>query len=343
MRTKRFRKHHARINWLVAFFCIAAFHVQAQETQIRGFAEVLAGYSGSNQRMSFGLGEQDLFITSELTDRFSFLGESVFKYSASSPTLFDISIERIVVKYNFKGNHNILIGKHHTPINYWNDTYHHGRVFFPTIYRPDMFGDHFIPLHTTGISVQGHDLGKWKFGYDLMVGNGIGSGETADNDEAKSLTAAVHIKPIEHLRIGVSFYNDKIAAGSKDAHASLTVPVDVAQQLYSGSLSYFGKTLELLVEGTAAMDHTDSTGSKQSFSGYGYAGVRLKKIIPYVRVDYSQVPEGELFFHHDTKTSFVGGLRYEINYLTVIKLEYGHTENDAGKSDGVTAQIAIGF
>ncbi|MEO8087828.1 MAG: hypothetical protein ABI763_13470, partial [Bacteroidota bacterium] len=280
---------------------------------------------------------------SELTDRFSFLGESVFKYSASSPTLFDISIERIVVKYNIKGNHNILVGKHHTPINFWNDTYHHGRVFFPTIYRPDLFADHFIPLHTTGISIQGHDLGKLKLGYDLMIGNGIGSGETTDNDKAKSVTAAIHIKPADHLRIGVSFYSDKISKGAKDAHASLNVMEDIAQQLFTGSVSYFGKRIEILTEATAAINKTDSTGTQQSIAGYAYAGVRLGKFIPYVRVDYTHVPDEELFFHPDTKTSFVGGIRYEINYLTVIKLEYGHTENDAGRSDGVTAQIAIGF
>src|SRR6478752_5404069 len=86
---------------------------KAQETQIRGFAEVLTGYIDTTDKVSFGLGEQDLFITSELTDRISFLGETVFKFSPSSPTLFDISIERIVVKYNIAGNNNILVGKHH--------------------------------------------------------------------------------------------------------------------------------------------------------------------------------------------------------------------------------------
>lgn len=342
MKKKVYKKFYSRTAGIIMLSLVCAA-CKGQETQIRGFAEVLAGYSSTAKKVSFGLGEQDLFITSELTDRFSFLGESVFKYSASSPTLFDISIERIVVKYNIKGNHNILVGKHHTPINYWNDTYHHGRVFFPTIYRPDLFGEHFIPLHTTGISVQGHDLGSWKLGYDLMVGNGIGSGETADNDEAKSVTAAIHIKPVEHLRIGASFYSDKISKGAKDASGSMFVVTDVAQQLITGSVSYFGKWIEFLGEATAAIDKTDSTGTKQSIAGYAYAGVRFKKIIPYVRADYMHVPEGELFFHHDTRTSFVGGIRYEINYLTVIKLEYGHTETLLGKSDGVTAQIAIGF
>src|SRR5919205_2364187 len=82
-----------------------------QSTQIRGFVDVNTVLQ--NKKVSFNLGEQDLFITSELNDRFSFLGESVFKFSLSSPTNFNVSIERIVLKYNVYGNHNLLIGKHH--------------------------------------------------------------------------------------------------------------------------------------------------------------------------------------------------------------------------------------
>src|SRR5205085_10657086 len=176
----------------------------AQNTQIRGFVDALTSYDKG--KASFGFDEQDLFITSELTDRLSFLGESVFKYTPSSPTEFSVSIERVVIKYNIAGNHNLLIGKHHTPINYWNDNYHHGRVFFPTIERPLLFAANIIPLHTTGISLQAHDLSNIKFGYDLMVGNGLGSNDIADNDKYKSVTAAVHIKPADGLRLGISYY-----------------------------------------------------------------------------------------------------------------------------------------
>src|SRR4030095_76500 len=140
-----------------------------QRTQIRGFIDALT--SLQDKKVSFAFGEQDLFITSELSDRFSFVGESVFKFTDSTPTNFSVSIERVVIKYNYFGNHNILIGKHHTPINYWNDTYHHGRVFFPTIQRPLLFDANIIPLHTTGIDFQGSNLGNVKFGYDLMIGN----------------------------------------------------------------------------------------------------------------------------------------------------------------------------
>ena len=313
----------------------------SQNTQIRGFIDVLPGIEKG--KLSFGLGEQDLFITSELNDRFSFLGESVFKFTSSTPTKFSVSIERIVIKYNIAGNHNLLIGKHHTPINFWNDTYHHGRVLFPTIFRPLLFDANIIPLHTTGISFQGHNLGNLKFGYDLMIGNGIGSSDVLDNNSGKSITAAVHIKPLEGLRFGFSWYNDIIGKGST-AHEKI-INWDVKQNLFSGSASYFGKKFEILAEGTLGINKSDTTGSQQTTASYIYAGFKIKeKVVPYIRLDQLHFQEGEIFYHRSNTTSFVGGIRYNINYLTALKVEYQHQRSALeGKADKFTAQLAIGF
>ena len=54
--------------------------MQAQKTQIKGFANVDVRYMEEDSNVSFYLGEQDLFITREITDRINFLGETVFKY-----------------------------------------------------------------------------------------------------------------------------------------------------------------------------------------------------------------------------------------------------------------------
>jgi hypothetical protein len=313
----------------------------AQTTQIRGFIDGLISYQ--NGKASFGFGEQDLFITSELHDRISFLGESVFKYTPSSPTEFSVSIERVVIKFNLAGNHNLLIGKHHTPLNYWNDTYHHGRVFFPTIERPLLFAANIIPLHTTGASIQGHDLGKLKFGYDFMVGNGLGSSEIEDNDKHKSVTAAIHIKPVDKLRIGISYYHDVISKGAR-VHEKI-IDWRVNQTLLTGSLAYFGKKFELLAEGTLGINKTDTTGSRQTLASYLYTGYRIsEKITPYVRLDNLNFQEGEIYFTKDNTASVVAGIRYNINYLTVVKLEYQHQHSSLqGNIDKVTAQFAIGF
>jgi hypothetical protein len=328
---------------LVIFLnCLCLFtQLNSQNTQIRGFVDALSTIQ--NGKLSFGLGEQDLFITSELNDRFSFLGESVFKFASSSPTKFSVSIERVVVKYNIGGNHNLLVGKHHTPINYWNDTYHHGRVLFPTIYRPLLFDANIIPIHTTGISFQGANLGEAKFGYDLMLGNGLGSSDVTDNDKRKSITAAVHLKPAEGLRIGLSWYNDVIAKGST-AH-DVIQQWKVKQNLFSGSASYFGDKFEVLAESTLGTNNTDTTGSQQTIASYIYAGIKIKeKLVPYLRFDQLHFQKGEIFYHNNNTTSIVVGMRYNINYLTAIKVEYQtqHSVHE-GNSNKFSAQLAIGF
>jgi hypothetical protein len=313
----------------------------AQNTQIRGFVDALTSYEKG--KVSFGFGEQDLFITSELSDRLSFLGESVFKYTPSSPTEFSFSVERIVIKYNYQGNNNIIIGKIHTPLNYWNDTYHHGRVFFPTIERPLLFAANIIPLHTTGITFQGHDFGKIKFGYDVVIGNGLGSADVLDNDKRKSFTVAVHIKPADKLKIGISWYNDAIAKGST-VHDKI-INWKVNQNLFTGSVAYFGNKFELLAESTLGINKTDTTGSKNTFASYIYTGYRIsEKLIPYLRLDNLTYHDGEIYYDKNNTTVIVAGVRYQINYLAVIKLEYRHQHAEIeGNTDKITAQFAIGF
>ncbi|GHB67639.1 hypothetical protein [Persicitalea jodogahamensis] len=321
-------------------------------TQIRGFVDVSATYS--NDKVSFGLGEQDLFITSDLNDRLSFLGETVFKFDPESETQFSVSIERIILKYNYKGNHNILIGKHHTPINYWNDTYHHGRVFFPTVGRPLIFSSELFPLHTTGISFQGLNLGPLRFGYDLMIGNGIGSTDVLDLDKGKSVTAAIHIKPRDALRIGLSYYYDRIPGGI-ELHSHTGGPPSISsrldEQLVTLSVANFGEKLELLAESTLALTNSDSTGKQQSFFSYAYLGYKLTdKVTPYVRVDHLSYSDHEHDHEHGGVESvgntiaYQAGLRYQINYLATAKIEFQNRRTGQQPSvNMITTQFAIGF
>lgn len=332
-----------RLLFLVLFLIWLSLtnQLSAQKTKIRGFVAVNTILEDG--KFSFGIGEQDLFITSELNDNISFLGETVFKYSPSSATHFNVSVERVVINYNFKGNHSLLIGKRHTPINYWLDTYHHGRVFFPTIMRPMLFKAGTLPIHTTGLAFQGLNLGKLRFGYDLMIGNGLGSSDVKDNDNYKSVTAAVHIKPMDKLQIRASFYNDVISKGA-EVHGKV-FDEKINQQLYTATVAYFGSKFEVLAEGTFASNYAKSTGTVNSFASYLYAGVRLKeKWVPYFRVDYLRYQEEELYFENDDTTSLLAGLRYEINYLIVVKMEYQHIDQkEMGIADLLNTQIAIGF
>lgn len=313
-----------------------------QNTQIRGFADVTGGYI--SKKATFGFGEQDLYITSTINDRISFLGETVFKFDSTATSDFTISVERVIITYNLQGNHNLVVGKIHTPLNYWNDSYHHGRVLFPTIDRPLLFQKNIIPLHTTGAGIEGRDLGKLRFGYNLFVGNGSGSADVEDNDKNKSITAAFHIKPVDRLRLGLSYYYDVISEGAK-LHSGMVMEHQVNQHLISASVARFGKKLEILTEATMALNHTDSTGTKNTLAGYAYAGYKIKeKYVPYVRYDNIRYQDGEQYYMKNNTQSYVAGFRYEINYLAVIKLEYQHIENEMSPVvNKVTAQFAIGF
>lgn len=315
--------------------------LMAQDTQIKGFAHT--DVTLQDDKVSFGFGEWDLFITSELSQRFSFLGETVFKYALQSPTHFSVGVERLIISYNYKGNNSFLIGKHHTPINYWNVTYHHGRVFFPTIGRPILFAAKIIPIHTTGVALQGDNLGAIRFGYNFMIGNGLGSGDILDNDNYKSVTAAVHIKPKDQLQIGLSYYNDVI---SEDVEiGGNPLGEKVKQNMVTASLSHFGKNFEVLTEASWISNNGDSTGVANNFAAYFYAGWRIKeKFIPYFRYDNLTFGDAELIYIRDNTNSYIGGFRYEINYLIVVKFEYQHFDREiAGFSDRLSAQIAIGF
>lgn len=323
-----------------------------QSTQIRGFSA--ASVSNVDDKISFGFSEQDILITSDLNDRLSFLGETVFRYDDHSiGTKFGVEVERVIMKYNIKGNHNLLFGKHHTPINYWNDTYHHGKLFYPTVDRPLMFIANVIPLHTTGIALQGHDLGKLKFGYDLMVGNGLGSTEIEDNDKNKSVTIAAHIKPAENLRIGASYYYDIISKGAavhyhqddQERHEDRVVDWRTVQNLFSASVAYFGNKFELLCEGTLAVNRTDTTCYKKTTGAYLYAGYKVTdKITPYFRVDDVHFQNGEIFYIKDNRSSFLVGVNYQINFIANLKLEYQYMDSEiTGTRNKISAQIAVGF
>lgn len=326
---------------LFILFMQSVTKLSAQDTQILGFVAGEMFYQ--DETLNFGIGEQDLFITSRLNDNFSFLGETVFKFSPNSPTDFNVSVERIIVSYNYQGNHNILFGKHHTPINYWNDAYHHGRVFFPTIGRPLLFSADFIPIHTTGIAFQGLNLGDLRFGYNLMIGNGLGATDVAENNKAKSVTASLNLKPWNGWHFGAALYRDVISAGSR-VHGRL-IPDKTTQMLYTGTAAYFGKKFELLAESTIASNDVDGAGSSNSYATYAYAGVRLNEnVVPYLRFDNLQYDSGEQFFNNEDTNSFIVGIRYEVSYLIVLKAEYQYVDRDISGTTGLlNTQVAIGF
>jgi hypothetical protein len=115
--------------------------------------------------------------------------------------------------------------------------------------------------------------------------------------------------------------------------------------LITASVAYFGKKFEVLSEGTLSINRTDSTGSKKTLAPYIYTGYKItEKLVPYLRLDNIHYQKGELYYDKDNMTALVAGMRYQLNYLAVIKLEYRYSHSELkGNGNKLTAQFAIGF
>lgn len=317
----------------------------AQETSIRGFANVdfkLSDTKGDHS--SFSLGQYDLYISSVLSDRFSFLGESVFEHDGDG---FVVDLERALIKYEVNTYMNFIIGKHHTPIGYWNTAYHHGTLLQPTTRRPlaFLFEDEggILPIHTTGIMVSGDHISSLGLGYDVLIGNGIGGTPMADNNNSKSLTLALRLSPIDNLILSGSLYRDKLSRGLESLQGT-QLQDDISQQIFTGSLVYLGSSFEAIGEYLITKNKMENFATQTTHAYYLYTGYRCGRFVPYLLYDNLQYPDGERYYlKNDTKAAIIG-LRFEYNFLTVIKLE-SHvldTEQD-GKSKVFQFQVAIGY
>ncbi len=327
-------------------------------TQVNGFGHLQFTYNQDQSAATyFSIGEHDLFVTSKIKNNISFLGEYVFRFTGNN---YMPSIERSLVKFNYKGNHSIIGGKVHTPVNYWNDVYHHGRLFFPTIDRPQAFS-YFIPLHTLGVQLQGQNLGKLNFGYDVVVGNGISSTDLTQKDVNFSVTASAHFKPVEKMRIGLSYYRDYLPKNESGPHSGhIAAPTHYAGELYKGSLkfnlsclsfAYFGNKLEILSESSLNTTHTDSLGRASSYSTYLYAGWRFKdKHVPYLFGDYLDIADNDLYSYALNVSKFGIGYKHEFSPFISLKTQleyqyYTHTsdEHHIHNNLGIKVQLAYGF
>jgi len=328
-----------KIKFNFAFF-LASFiwgttHAQLKQTQFNGFGHLEYSLVHKDSTDSyFSIGEHDFFVTSNLTNKISFLGEYVMRFNPAT-SYFRTSIERSFMRFNYTNNHNIIAGKIHTPVNYWNDVYHHGRVFFPVIDRPFAF-TYMVPLHTLGLQMQGQNLGKLGFGYDVVLGNGIASSDNFQGGINPAITTAFHIKPLLGMRIGASYYYNHLNQNTSGSHVghSITPGINTSEiykgavdfQLICGSFAWFGKNLEFLNEFSFNQTRTDSLGTADNLANFTYIGYRFNdNNVPFVLVDYLKIANNDLHVYPIELLKMAVGYRYEFNYLVNLKAQVEHT------------------
>ena len=317
------------IRLTIIFLFFASLITYSQKNiQVNGFGHTefeMNIDSSSIGKSHFSLGEHDLFVAGNLSDKISFLGEFVVKGGGGSG--FKPSIERARIRYNYHKNHFLLIGKMHTAINYWNDVYHHGRLFFPTIDRPLNFS-YFVPIHSLGIRLQGQNLGDLNFGYDFQVANGMESTDISSNGFNFSTNLSVHIKPKEGMRIMLGYNNDYLPTNTMGSHAHSMANHNMSynngitiNQLHF-SFAQFESNFEFLNEFAAIISNTDSLGQAINFTNYFYGGYRIKeKYVPYFLVDFLLTSENELHVNPINALKFSLGFKWDFNPMINLKFQ----------------------
>lgn len=149
---------------------------------------------------------QRCFLTGN-NGRWSFLSEATFQAAKYREKQF--TLERIRIRYEFNRDHAISFGKMHTPVNFWNDNFHHGRFFFPAINRPSSFG-RFILVNEVGIRFSGQSPMVEGVGYDLVLGTGQSEGDDAFGHGVQSYTASFNWRPSASSKSVISYYRDTI-------------------------------------------------------------------------------------------------------------------------------------
>ena len=195
--------------------------------KILGFCDATYAYHAradgnldGGDNSSFGIGQFDLFFTAQLPEKFSFLAELNFE-SDTSNTL-GVDLERVQISYRLADELTISAGRYHTALGYWNQTYHHGAILYPTVDRPGFydFEDRggLLPVHLVGLEASGRfdvSLGALEFTANLSNGRGREPDEIqkrVDSTIGKSVGLNLGFRPdaVPGLRVGGAAFFDEI-------------------------------------------------------------------------------------------------------------------------------------
>jgi hypothetical protein len=309
---------------------------------------------GVPAKTSFRAGEFDLFITSQLAERLSFLTELVF--STGPNNAFGVDMERFQLTYRQNKYFEISAGRFHTSIGYYNTAFHHGTWFSTATGRPFMY--YFedsggpLPVHEVGVTATGAvpNTGKFNLHWIAEVGDGsaeVGSplyGDGVENFASdrnhKDVNIAFYIRPewVEGLQIGGSLLTgDLIPYG----------PTPTVNQTVSSLYAVLIDSRWEFMNEFVLLHHQVTVGGQTYNSPMAYTQLayKIRKARPYFRWQEVNIPS------QDPVVAFTGryegpsaGVRYDAFTYAAIKFQYNRVYfRDMTAENGVEIQLAFTF
>lgn len=321
-----------------------------------------------NANNSFGVGDLDLFLTSQLTDKSMVLSEIDFRETTDQN--FDVNVERLLLNYNFNDYLKASVGRFHTATSYYNSVFHHGDWLQTAVDRPlavQFSSDGgLLPSQAVGVSVTGKvpsgGLGLnyiFEYGTSDTVRPNILSpdGPSIDEGNGNGTIAGLFAQPLAlpGLRIGGSVYHDQLSpsvssggegsASSQDSGSEGTI--HIGQSIGSVHAVYVTPRFEFLNEGFLIQHTVHGTGEKFNTAAF-YSLISQKfgsNWRPYFRYQYANAStESPIFPDVGLRHGPSAGLRYDYNDYFAFKMQYNRTfRRQLPSINDVLLQLAFRF
>src|SRR5713226_2596536 len=249
-------------------------------THIAGFSDFDFGATDLHGAHSgFSEGQFVLHLNSALSSKVSFFGELSLTARTDAGTGtppapgFNVEVERSIIRFQQNDYFKVSFGRYHTPINYWNMTFHHGQWLQTSISRPEMvqFGGSFLPIHFVGTLVEGAvPAGGMNLNYNFGLGNGRStvisrSGDWGDINNNRAWLVNLFSRPgaLYGLQFGGSVYRDLITPVGALAGTAFHEWIETAHVVWSK------ENPEVIAE-FANVSHEEAGGSLKSNSQAWY-------------------------------------------------------------------------
>ncbi len=299
-------------------------------------------------RDTFSLGLMDLFITSKISEHFSYLTEIGFEADQATNGI-GVDLERAQISYMPSDKFSMNIGRSHAMLGYYNTAFHHGTWFQTTIDRPRMFqfedSGGPLPIHNIGVEAMGKIPGdKLGLHWFAEVGNGkqtytlqstVTPAIVLADHTGKSTNVGMYLRPsaISGLQAGFNWYQASLVPilSQLPSYGTPVYPFPNArgyyrQNIFIAHAVYITPSIELMVEDAEIRDvGRGTTQALYTSGGYAQVSRAFGEYRPYVRYQWLN-PN-----FHDPNNAWVGrwvgpdvGVRWDMNPFIALKTEFSH-------------------
>lgn len=332
--------------------------------EFKGFADVsfTKGTEGAEYRNGdFVFGELDLYFAQTI-ENIDILMELVIEDGVK------VDMERLTIGYTFNDALKVRMGRIHTPLGFWNTTYHHGVQLQSTILRPDFLKfEHdggILPTHIVGLYISGRAqtaVGAIEYGTVVANGPRVTGSEEGDanvlfpnniednnNGKAVALHAAISPDAVPGLKVGLSGHVARVQ-NDEDAIIDVDHPaVDIGQTIIGAAVTYSRENVDLAGEYFSIKDEDNELGGSYTNDGYyGLITYTFKdRWVPYLMYEDMSVDGVDPYIRSlDARdvTKLTLGLRYNINYRSSLKGEFRSVEKDDNDWSEYAVQWALAF